>query len=112
MIDMANEEVHMSVKTPGGLRDCQVVKNCVLQGDTFGLNLASVQVNSIAKEVEEADLGYIYKESLSVSLLGLVDDVIGVTEAGFKAQQMNLILNVKSAEKCSQFGVKQVQNCT
>ena len=49
---------------------------------------------------------YLYKDSLSVSLLGLVDDVTGVTEAGFKAQQLNAILNVKSAEKGLQYGVK------
>ena len=37
--------------------------------------------------------------------MGLVDDIIGVTEAGFKSQQMNVILNVKTAEKGLQFGV-------
>ena len=38
-------------------------------------------------------------------MLGLVDDIIGVTEAGFKSQQMNVNLNVKTAEKGLQFGV-------
>jgi hypothetical protein len=79
--------------------------NIVLQGDTWGSILASVQVDSIGKDIEEAGLRYLYKESLPVSLLGLVDDVIGVTGAGYKAQQMNVILNVKSTEKCLQFGV-------
>jgi hypothetical protein len=40
-----------------------------------------------------------------VSLLGLVDDMIGVTYAGYRAQQMNAIINVKTAEKRLQFGV-------
>ena len=35
--------------------------------------------------------------------MGLGDDIIGVTEAGFKSQQMNVILNVKTAEKGLQF---------
>ena len=35
----------------------------------------------------------------------MVDDLIGVSDAGFKAQQMNVILNVKSSEKSLQFGV-------
>ena len=104
LIHKANNEVHMAVKTAGGLTDRQVLKNCVLQGDTFGSILASVQVDAISKDVEEADLGYTYKESLSVSTLGLVDDIIGVTEVGYKAKQMNVILNVKSVEKCLQFG--------
>ena len=106
LIHLANKEVHMSVKTPGGLTDRQVLKNLVLQGDTWGSILASVQVDTIAKDVEEADLGYLYKESLPVSILGLVDDMLGVSEVGFKAQQMNVVLNVKSAEKGLQFGVK------
>ena len=110
LIHKANDEVHMSVKTPGGLTDRQVIKNIVLQGDTFGSILASVQVDAIAKDVEEAGLGYKYKQSLEIGILGLVDDLIGITEAGHKAQQMNVILNVKSAEKCLQFGVSKCKS--
>ena len=105
LIHQANEEIHMSVKTPGGLTERQILKNIVLQGDTWGSILASVQVDSIGKAVEEAQLGYLYKGILPISFLGLVDDVIGVTEAGFKAQQLNAILNVKTSEKCLQYGV-------
>ena len=110
LIYKANEQIHMAVKTPGGLIERQIIRNCVLQGDTWGSLLASAQVDSIAKDVEEAGLGYLYKDSLSVSLLGLVDDVTGVTEAGFKAQQLNAILNVKSAEKGLQYGVKKCKS--
>ena len=62
-------------------------------------------MDSIAKDIHESGLGYMYKDSLQVSVLGLVDDLIGVTEAGYQAQQMNVEFNVKSAEKCLQFGV-------
>ena len=53
-----------------------------------------------------ANIGYKYKEELPINILGLVDDIIGVTEAGFKAQMMNTILNYKSAEKRLQFGIR------
>ena len=76
------------------------MKNIVLQGDTFGSILASVQVDSIGKDIVDAGIGYNNKESLPVSMLGLVDDIIGVTEAGFKSQQMNVILNVTSTNLC------------
>ena len=36
--------------------------------------------------------------------------MIGVTEAGFKAQQLNAVLNVKTAEKQLQFGVKKCKS--
>ena len=55
--------------------------------------------------MEKADIGYIYKKSMQISMLGLVDDLIGITEVGFRAQQLNAILNVKSAEKGLQFGI-------
>ena len=110
LIYKANSEVQMAVKTPSGLTERQKVENIVLQGDTWGSILASVQVDSIGKDVEEAMLGYRYKESLSVSLLALVDDVIGITEAGYKAAQMNEIINLKTAEKCLQFGIKKCKS--
>ena len=42
----ANKEVNMAVNTPSGLSERQVIKNCVLHGDTFGSILASVQVDT------------------------------------------------------------------
>ena len=104
LILKANQTVYMAVKTPGGLTDRVMIENSVLQGDTFGSLLASVQVDAIAKEVEKAGIGYNYKEELPINILGLVDDLIGVTEAGFKTQIMNTTLNLKSAEKGLQFG--------
>jgi hypothetical protein len=101
LIYNANKKIKMSVKTPSGLTERQTINNIVLQGDTWGSILASVQVDSIGKDVVEAGLGYQYKNSLDISLLGLVDEV---TEAGFKAVQMNEIVNLKSAEKGIQFG--------
>ena len=106
LIYQANKDVRMAVNTPSGLTERQSLKNVVLQGDTFGSILAS-----IGKEVEASNYGYMYQDKLSVSLLGLVDDMIGVTEAGFKAQQLNAVLNVTTAEKKLQFGIKQVQMC-
>ena len=40
----ANKDIYMAVKTPSGLTDRQVINDCVLQGDTWGSLLASVQV--------------------------------------------------------------------
>ena len=100
----------MAVNTPSGLTERQRLKNVVLQGDTFGSILASVQVDSIVKKVDASDYGYMYQDKLPVSLLGLVDDMIGVTEAGYKAHQLNALLNVKTAEKRLQFGVSKCKS--
>ena len=53
---------------------------------------------------------YLYKDKLPVGFLGLVDDIVGITEAGFKAQQLNAFINLKSAEKTLQFGVSKCKS--
>ena len=99
LIYQANNDIRMAVNTPDGLSERQSLQDVVLQGDTWGSILASVQVDSIGKEVVNSGYGYKYMDKLPVSLLGLVDDMIGVSDAGFKAQQLNAMLNVKTAEK-------------
>ena len=104
LLHQANKEIHMSVKTPNGLTDRQVLKNIVLQGDTWGSILTSVHVDSIGKECIKEGHRYLYKNILPIGFLGLVDDIIGVTEAGMKAQKLNAFINAKTAEKTLQFG--------
>ena len=102
----ANSEIFMAVKTPSGNTERQKIANTVLQGDTFGSLLASVQVDSIAQECSKSGYGYNYMEKLPVAIFGLVDDTVTVTEAGYKAHAMNVIMNIKTAEKGLQFGAK------
>jgi hypothetical protein len=55
----------------------------------------------------QSGYGYLYilyKDSLPVGMLGWV------TEVGYKAQMMNPFINVKTAEKCLQFGVKKCKS--
>ena len=104
LLHLANEEIHMSVKTPHGLTDRQALKDLVLQGDTWGSILASVQVDRIGQDCIEEEHGYLYKNSLKIGFLGLVDDIIGITEAGADAQKLNAFINLKTAEKTLQFG--------
>ena len=106
LVYKANKEIFMAVNTPNGLTDRQTLENIVLQGDTWGLILASVQLDTIGQECSKAGYGYSYMDTLPVGLLGLLDDLIGVTETGFQLQMMNSFINVKTAEKGLQFGVK------
>ena len=105
LVQKANEEISMAINTPSGLSDRQKITNSVLQGDTWGSLLAAVQVDTIGKYCEDTGLGYRYKDRVQVTMLGMVDDIIGVSEAGYKAQQLNAVINTKTAEKGLQFGV-------
>ena len=96
LLHQANSEVYMAVKTPAGLTDRQELYDTVLQGDTWGSLLASVQVDTIGQECMQAGHFYKYKDKLPVGFLGLVDDIVGITEVGFKAQQLNAFINLKN----------------
>ena len=63
-----------------------------------------MQVDNICRSVESAGYGIKYKDEVDISILAMVDDMIGVTKPGYKAQQMNVIINEKTAEKKLQFG--------
>ena len=106
----ANKIIRMAVNTPNGLTDRHSLEDVVLQGDTFGSILASVQVDNICKEVEANNTGYKYKDKLAISILALVDDMLGVTKVGYRAHQMNAIINAKTAEKRLQFGVSKCKS--
>ena len=80
LLHQANSEVYMAVKTPAGLTDRQELYDTVLQGDTWGSLLASVQVDTIGQECMQAGHFYKYKDKLPVGFLGLVDDIVGITE--------------------------------
>ena len=57
--------------------------------DSWSSLLASVQIDTIGKDCENSGLGYRYKDKIQVTMMGMVDDIIGVTEAGYKAHQLN-----------------------
>ena len=76
----ANQEINMAVKTANGLSDRQVVNDIVLQGDTWGSILASVQVDKIGQDCMEAGYFYLYNNVLQFGFLGLVDDIVGITD--------------------------------
>ena len=104
LIYHANKEVNMAVNTTDGLTNRQTIKDVVLQGDTLGSILASIQVDTICRDVESLESGYRYKDSLPITMMAMVDDMIGVANVGFRTKQINAAINLKTAEKRLQFG--------
>ena len=56
-------------------------------------------MDKIGQDCMNAGYFYSYKNILPVGFLGLVDDIVGITEAGYKAHQLNAVMNVKTARK-------------
>ena len=102
----ANKNINVKVKTPYGLCAENNFKEIVLQGDTWGPLMAANQVDTVAKSLLEENPEYIYKYKgrIPIGILGMIDDLAGVSESGVKAKQLNSFLNVKAAEKKLQFG--------
>ena len=102
----ANKNIQVKVKTPFGLTNELLVDEAVLQGEVWGSSLASNQVDTFGQEMLEDNLPFTfrYKGYIPVPILGLIDDTIGVTDAGYKAVQLNSFMNVKTSDKYLQFG--------
>ena len=108
LLHEANKSVVINVKTPQGRSQDFTLTNRVMQGDTWASALASAQVDSFGKEmlIEEPRFMYRFQGVVPIPLLGQVDDLIGVAEAGYKSNQLNSYINVKTADKDLQFGAE------
>ena len=110
----ANRNIKVRVKTPSGLSVENNFKELVLQGDTWGPTMAANQVDSFGKQLldEEPEYIYKYKGFIPIGLLGMIDDLVGVSESGVKSTQLNAFINVKTAEKKLQFGASKCHTMT
>ena len=116
LIHEANKNIVISVKTPQGESPTyntihQYITNKTMQGDTWAPALASAQVDRFGKEMLENNPGFMFrfKGEVAIHLLGQVDDLLGVAEAGFKSEQLNAYVNFKTADNNLQFGA---EKCT
>ena len=101
----ANREVNVAVNTPNGLTVREKIKEIILQGDVFGPIECSVTVDSFGKEcLAEDKYLYLYKDSVKIPILSMVDDALAVTECGYKSSMMNSYLNTKTNIKKLQYG--------
>ena len=106
LIYKANTNIKVKVKTPYGLSAETRLKKTVLQGDTWGPTMAANQVDTLGKQllIENPDYLYKYKGHVPIGILGMIDDIVGVSEDGIHAMQINAFINLKTAEKKLQFG--------
>ena len=101
-----NNLVKVAIRTPVGKTESKDIHRAVIQGDVFGSLLCSKQVDMIAKEcIEEQKYLYKYKNEVLIPPLTMVDDVLCISECGFKTAMINSYLNCKTNTKKLQFGI-------
>ena len=102
----ANNLVKVAIRTPVGKTESKDIHKAVIQGDVFSSLLCSKQVDMIAKEcIEEEKYLYKYKNEVQIPPLTMVDDVLCISECGFKTAMINSYLNCKTNIKKLQFGI-------
>ena len=101
-----NTDVKVAVKTPVGRSSRESIFNVITQGDVFGPILCSNQVDTFGKEcLREQKYTYSYKGEVDIPPLGMVDDLLCISECGHRAAMMNAFVNFKTSSKKLQFGV-------
>ena len=91
---------------------CHVLSS-VIQGDIFGPILFSKQVDTIGQEcLDDNKYTYMYKGLVEIPPLGMVDDLICVSECGFQSARMNSYINFKTNSKKIQFGISKCNENT
>ena len=102
-----NSSVKVAVKTPVGKTHSGSLSDVITQGDVFGPMLCSKQVDTFGKEcLEEKKYTYKYKGEVDIPPLGMVDDLICVSECGYQTSMMHSYIKFKTDSKKLQFGAK------
>ena len=105
MLYEANRINEVAVQTPNGLSEREVFKEIVMQGDVLAPLISSLQVDTMGKEcLEEGKHLYYFKEKVPIPALGMVDDLLTISECGYKTTLMNKYINSKTGMKKLQFG--------
>ena len=102
-----NQVNKLAVKTPQGLSQTKEVNQIVCQGDPWGTMECSLHMDDIGKESLKPELEpFKYKNEVEIPALLMVDDIISITESGYKSARMNAFINAKIATKKLQFGAE------
>ena len=102
-----NANVKIAVRTPVGKTSREGIYNAITQGDVFGPMLCSKQVDTFGQEcLKESRYTYLYKGWVEIPPLSMVDDLLSVSECGFKTQTVNAFLTFKTDSKKLQFGAQ------
>ena len=105
LIYESNRKSFVAVQTPHGLSERESFENLVMQGDVLSPLISSLQVDTIGKEcLEDNKHLYHFKNVVPIPPLGMVDDLLTISERGYKTKLLNEFINFKTGTKKLQFG--------
>jgi hypothetical protein len=102
-----NSKVNIAIKTPVGKTGRQNIYNVIAQGDVFGPIFCSKQVDTFGQEcIQESKYTYLYRGEVEIPPLSMVDDVLCVSECGYKTTMAHAYISLKTDSKKLQFGAQ------
>ena len=102
-----NNHVKIAVKTPAGRTNREDIYNVITQGDVFGPILCSNLVDTFGREcLKDGKHTYSYRGEVDIPPLGMIDDLLCVTECGPRSSMMSGFINGKTNSKKLMFGIE------
>ena len=99
--------VNVAVRTPMGKTTREDISNVITQGDIFGPLFCSKQVDTFGQEcIKESRYTYFYRGEVEIPPLSMVDDLLCVSECGFKTKSAHAFLAFKTDSKKLQYGAQ------
>ena len=96
LLYIENKNANVAVKVNNKVSKRFPVKNVVMQGSVWGGLKCTSQMDTLNKAMKSKDsLMYKYKgdPSITIGVLGMVDDTLGVSECGAPAVEKNAVIN-------------------
>ena len=96
LIFEGNKTNQVAIRTPAGLTERTLMERIVMQGGVTGPLCCSVQTDDIGKKsMESGEHLYMYKGTVGIPTLAMVDDLLKVSECGISSVKDNAYINAK-----------------
>ena len=103
----------VSVNTPHGLTERQNIESIVQQGGTWGPLMCSNSIDTIGKQIQNSgEMLYVYKKSVRIPPLAMVDDIMAVSDCGVNSISLNSYINSKIELKKLRFHTPDINGKT
>ena len=107
LIYESNRRSYVAVHTPHGISRRESFEDLVIQGDVLAPLISSLQVDTIGKEcIENKKHLYYFKNIIPIPPLGMIDDLLTISECGHKTKLVNEYINFKTESKRLQWNLK------
>ena len=105
-----NKTNNISIRTPIGKSKRQTAEKIICQGDSWWSIECSLSIDEFGKDSLKQEMEpYKYKGRVPIPVLGMVDDLLAISETGYKTNRMNGFLNAKPPWKNFNLGLKNVK---